>query len=295
MPKNFPREFHHKAPADPRRRLIGAIGFTIAFGIAYFFAARLSLAVLAKSDGFALFWLAGGVASGVLIAVGRDARVPIASGTVVASIIAHLMGGRNIWVSTSYAVCNAGEALFTAWLIERYFGLGFGLDRLRSVVGLVTAAVVSNAASAVCGTVAYELLQSPTAPFWVIWQRWFASGAIGTITVAPLVIGLAAALRIPPRRDEIIEGGAALVALAAVMTFIIVSLPQKPWEMVAPVALLFPILWPAARCQPVFAAGAAFIASLAIVWTVTSGIGHFGDQAHPISAQAAILVVALCA
>jgi PAS domain S-box-containing protein len=67
------------------------------------------------------------------------------------------------------------------------------------------------------------------------------------------------------------------------------------------VALLFPILlWLAARCQPGFAAAAAFIVSLTIVWTITFGIGHFGDPAIPIDdrvmgAQAAILGVALCA
>ena len=301
MLQNFTQEIHHETRADPMRRWIAAIGFTIAVGIAYFVAARLSLAVLAKSDGLASLWLAGGVSSGVLIALGRDARVPVAGGTIVATILVHLMGDRNIWVSTSYALCNAGEALLTAWLIERYFGLGFSLDRLRSVLGLLAAAVVANTASAIGGTMTYELLQRPTVPFWVTWQQWFASGVIGTITVAPLVIGLAEALRGPPRRDEIIEGVIALVALAAVMTVTIVSLPPEPWEPVAPVAMLFPIvLWLAARCQPVFAAAAAFIVSLTIVWTTSFGIGHFGDPAIPIGdripgIQEAILGFTLCA
>jgi hypothetical protein len=39
-----------------------------------------------------------------------------------------------------------------------------------------------------------------------------------------------------------------------------------------PIALLFPILlWIASRCRPVFAAAAAFIVTLAIVWTTTIG------------------------
>jgi PAS domain S-box-containing protein len=113
------------------------------------------------------------------------------------------------------------------------------------------------------------------------------------------VIGIANAVRNPPRRNEIIEGIVALVALA-VMTCIIVLLPRAPWETVIPVAVLFPILlWIAARCQPVFAAAAAFVVSLTIIWTITFGIGHFGDSDLPIdgrilSAQAAILGVALC-
>jgi signal transduction histidine kinase len=112
------------------------------------------------------------------------------------------------------------------------------------------------------------------------------------------VIGLAAAVREPPRRRELLEGTAALVVLAA-MTGIIISLPQEPWQTVVPGALLFPmLLWLAARCRPVFAAAGAFMVSLTVVWTTIFGIGHFGDAGLPIEdrilqAQAVILVVTL--
>jgi PAS domain-containing protein len=48
------------------------------------------------------------------------------------------------------------------------------------------------------------------------------------------------------------------------------------------------------------AAAAAFIVTLAIVWTTTIGIGHFGDPSLPmpervLAARAGILAVALCA
>jgi two-component sensor histidine kinase/integral membrane sensor domain MASE1 len=273
---------------------------TVAVGIAYFFTAELSLALLAKSGGLTMFWLAGGMSSGVLIALGRDARLPVASGTIVATIIASLIAGRNMWISTALALCNTGEALLAAWLIERYFGSGFSLNRLRNVLGLLAAAVVTNAVGAVGGTAVYKLLQGLTAPIWTTWQHWFASGSIGIITVAPLMIGLAETLRAPPQRSEIIEGVVALAALA-VMTLVIASVPPEPWEPVASVAILFPILlWLASRCQPVFAASAALIVSLTIVWTIAFGIGHFGNPALPIGdrilgAQAAILGFTLCA
>jgi integral membrane sensor domain MASE1 len=108
-------------------------------GIVYFLAAQLSLALLAEPDGVAVFWPAAGISSGVLIALGRDARLPVAGGAMVATIIASLMGDRNVWSATVLAFCNVGEALLAAWLIERYFGSGFTLGRLRSVLGLVAA------------------------------------------------------------------------------------------------------------------------------------------------------------
>src|SRR5215468_2974203 len=192
--------------ADPTLHWIAAIGLTVAVGIVYFFAAELSLALLAKSGRLTMFWLAGGLSTGVLIALGRDARWPVAGGTIVATTIAALMAGRNIWISAALALCNAGEALLAAWLIERYFGSGFSLSRLRNVLGLLAAAIIANAAGAVGGTMAYKLLQGLTAPIWTTWQHWFASGSIGVITVAPLMIGLADALRAPPRRNDVAEG-----------------------------------------------------------------------------------------
>ena len=66
-----------------------------------------------------------------------------------------------------------------------------------------------------------------------------------------------------------------------------------------PGALLFPVLlWLAARCRPVFAAGGVLIVSLTIAWTTIFGIGHFGNTGLSIDyrvaqAQAIILATAI--
>jgi PAS domain S-box-containing protein len=276
------------------------VGLAIALGVAYFLAARLSLALLTKPDGVAVFWPAAGVSAGVLIAVGPQARWPVAIGTILATVAANLMGDRNIPSAIVFGLCNAGEAILAAWLIERRFGSNFDLDRLGHVLGLLVAAVVGAAASGVGGTLGYALFHASTAPALTIWGHWVASDGFGIIVVAPLVIGLAAAVRDPPPRGELVEGIAALAALtfAAVVA---VFTPWEPWTTVVPVALLFPLLlWLAARCRPIFASAAAFIVALAIVWTTTFGIGHFGDPSVPIAdrilaAQASILAVSLCA
>jgi signal transduction histidine kinase len=188
--------------------------------------------------------------------------------------------------------------LLTAGLIERYFGAGFSLERLRSVLGLLVAAAVATTVSGTAATAAYKLFHSPAAPILAIWQHWFASDVVGIVAVAPLVIGLAAAVAQPPARSELTEGVAALVAVA-VMTGIIVSLPSQSWQTVVPAALLFPILlWLAARCPPVYAAAGAFMVSVTVGWTAIFGIGHFGDPALPmdariLQAQAVILIATI--
>jgi signal transduction histidine kinase len=132
------------------------------------------------------------------------------------------------------------------------------------------------------------------------WQHWSTTSFIGIIAVAPLVIGLAAVVRRPSPRSELIEGTLTLVALGLMARFII-SLPRELWETVLPITWLFPILaWLAARYRPAFSAAGAFVVSMTIVVTTILGKGHFGDPNLPITdrvlgAQASILVVALSA
>ncbi len=283
-----------------RQPWVGSIGLAVAVGIAYFLAARLSLLLLAKLDRVAVFWPAAGVAAGTLIALGHAARWPVAAGAMAATIAANLLVERTALGSIVFALCNAGEALLTAGLIERYFGPHFTLDRLRHVLGLLAAAIVGAAVSGIGGTIGFRYFERSSAPLLTTWHHWFAADALGIVTIAPLLISLAAAVREPPSRTELVEGGTALVALA-LMGWLIIELPQEPWATVIPIALLFPLLlWLAARCRPVFSAAAAFIVTLTIVWTTTFGIGLFGDPGllpadRILGAQAGILAVSLCA
>ena len=150
--------------ADPTRRWVSSAGLAIAIGIAYFLAARLSLALLTKPDGVAVFWPAAGIATGVLIALGPRARLPVAAGTMVATIVANLLGDRDIWSAIVFALCNAGEALFIAGIIEFYFGSSFNLNKLRNVLGLLAAVMLGTSVSGIGGTVGYVLFHSSTAP-----------------------------------------------------------------------------------------------------------------------------------
>jgi len=280
-------------------RISSTIWLAVVVGSLYILSAKLSLSLLTPT-GVAVFWPAAGVAAGVLIAFGPRARWEVIIGTMVATIVANLLGDRNLWSSIVFALCNAGEAVLAAWLIERYFGSPFSLDRLSHVLGLLAAAIVATAVSGIGGTLGFAWFHDASASIFATWQEWFASDALGIVTIAPLVIGLASTAREPPAQSETIEGLIALASLI-VMSVIVIALPPKPWTTVVPIALLFPVLlWIAARCQPVFAAAAAFIVTLAIVWTTTIGVGHFGDPDVPmadrvLAARAGILAVALCA
>src|ERR1700740_3793878 len=108
------------ADAGSTRLWARSIGLAAAVGIVYFLAARLSLLLLTKPDGVAVFWPASGVASGVLNALGSRARLPVAAGAMAATIVANFMGDRTLLGAVVFGLCNAGEALLPAWLVEYY-------------------------------------------------------------------------------------------------------------------------------------------------------------------------------
>ena len=290
----------YSTPSKSAQRWINSVGLAIAVGIAYFLAARLSLFLLTKPDGVAVFWPAAGVSSGVLIGLGSRALLPVIAGTMAATLVANLLGDRNVWSAIFFALSNALEAGLAAALIERYFGQPFSLDRLRNVIGLLAATIVATAISGIVGTLGFRLFHSSPASFLTIWHHWFLSDAIGIVTVAPLLIGLGVAVRDPPPHTEVSEGAAVLVMLI-IASGTIVLLPREPWMAVLPAGLFFPLLlWVTARCRPVFAAAAAFIVALTVVWTTTFDIGILGDQSLPVAqrilvAQASILTASFCA
>ena len=292
----------HRQSAPPALALrwIHPVALAIGLAVAYFLAARLSLILLTEPDGVAVFWPAAGVSAGVLISLGSNARLPVIAGTIAATVAANLLGDRNVWSTIVFALCNAGEAVLVAGLIESHFGPSFSLDKVRNVVGLVLATIAGTAISGIGGTLGFKFFHNSPASILTIWHHWFSSDALGIITVAPLLIGLASATRDPPRRSEIFEGVAVLVLLT-IASGLIVFLPRELSVAVVPTALVFPLLlWVTARCKPVFAAAAAFIVALTVVWTTTFGIGILGDPSLPITqrilcAQAGLLTASLCA
>ena len=278
--------------------LLRAVGLAVAVGLAYFLAARVGV-FLGVSQGVPIFWPAAGIAVGAFITLGPSARLPVAIAVVAATIASGILIGRSLSLSITFAFFNTGEALLTAWLIERWFGRAFTLESVRQVLGFVVASAVSEAIAASGAGIVVHFLDPITSSSHA-WRLWFASCSLGIFTVAPLLIGLGEIVRELPPRRELIEGTVGLAILAVLSVFVI-SLPQSPWATALPVALVLPvILWIAVRCRPAFAAAAMFIVALAVFWSTTFDVGQFADASVRLSdrilaAQTLVLAAALLA
>ena len=288
--------------AELVERWAAEVAIAAAVGAAFYLVGKIvSWGTAFQPDGVSLFWPPTGVSSGLLIVLGPRRRWPAVAGIVAASAAINYESWNNPWITPAVALCNVVEALTVAGLFTRYFGgADFPLDRARNIFGLLGAAALGAFASSLIATAALRLALGPSIIVVFTLQHWFASVFVGIVTVTPLVIGLADAVRHPPNRREYVEGTFALLSLGAV-TAIIVALPHEAWEILLPVAWPFPILlWLAGRFPPIFAAAGAFLASNIIVWTTIFGIGHFGDQNSPLGsrvleAQTAILFLAVSA
>src|SRR5215813_571744 len=238
-----------------------AIGLTVVTAVAYFLAARAGLTLL-KPEGVAVMWPALGLAVGALIALGPDARAPVATGILAGIIAARLRVGGSFWIAIALGLCNTGGGLLTARLIERWFGPAFKLENVSCVLGFLGATAVGSLAAAISGT-AVVAITEPTRDILNVWCGWFTSAALAT--------------------------GA-----------FVMSLPPGPWATAVPVAVVFPIvLWIAVRCRPVFAASAAFIVALIVAYSTALNLGDFGDVSIPLqnrtlAAQTIVLAGALC-
>src|SRR5262245_43730175 len=274
----------------------GGVTLCLIVGAAYFLAARLSLDLLTQPDGVAAFWPAAGIASGTLIALGSAARAPTAIGVMVATVAANLLGDRTLPGAIVFAGSNAGEAILIGALIRRQFGAQFGLDSVQRVLAFFLAVVVGAGVSGLGGSLGFAFFHSADGSLLRAWSNWFASDALGSILVAPVLIGLSGLRTDVPGRWEVAQGTLTLAALA-VVTATAFGTAADSWYTILPLGLLLPVLV-AARCRPVFAAAAALILGFGVIWLATFRIGELDGGAylhtHVYAARATLLAISIC-
>ena len=165
---------------------------SVSVAIVFFLAARLSLALLDKTDGIAVFWPAAGVATGFLVAFGSTVRWPVVTGVVAATLAANLLGDRNLASSTFFAVANVVRPPHCRGA-DPAIPAARHSNSMSCVVSVGLFGATIAAALSAASWARWDLcsfIPQPRPPS-TIWRHWVATETLGTITVAPLVIGLA--------------------------------------------------------------------------------------------------------
>jgi len=258
-------------PGSPWARRLAAVT-TLA---AIFVLGLLSVHLTPPHAEVAGWWPAAGVSVGLLAVAPRKAWPPLIVGLVLVTGVANLVGGRELDVSTGFALSNAAEAVVGAYVLKAGNDVAAPLAALGDFWRLVKAAFLGAAAIAVGVMITLATqgeLALQDAGFVVL------SHASATLVIAPLGIEVMTQDRSHPRRATTIEVVLHVLALAATCLFIFVPSYNLPISYA-----VFPVLvWGALRL-PV----AGLLTELLVVSTVSTvstaaGRGVFG---HAIDVQ----------
>ena len=254
------------SPADGAKML--------ALAIVYVIAARIGLTLGAVSGFATLVWPASGIALAALVCCGYRLWPGIFVGAAVVNVIV----GAPPLVGVGIGIGNTLEALLGAYLLNRVADFSPSLDRVRDVLAVLAAAVLSTtvAATVGVGTLSAAGLVAQ-GQFLVTWRAWWIGDAIGDVLVAPLILVWWRGRISWPSPQRLVEMVALVAATIGVgfLTFFGPSTGPNAF----PPYMMFPLgIWAALRFGPRGAMTTVFIASVGAVWGTVTQRGPF---VHP--------------
>lgn len=282
----------------PLKRLGSAAALTLATALGYGLAAWAALIFLTGTSGIAIFWPASGLSAGLAIAIGRSGYGPVALGTILASIVVNMYFGRDFWVATGFGLCNAGESLLLARLLELVPEQPLAYRRLMRALAFFAAASASAAAAGLgAGLLIEAAAYDGTSSLLDMWRTWSLSDLVGIVVVTPLVVAVHGIATKPElRRPHDWKPDVAVLFLFVAVAYqqLGVRLDEGTWSSITPGAALLPLLlWLSARSQPIVPALAVVMLAVMIALFAAAGSGRYGDPRVPLEARIVGAQVAL--
>lgn len=158
----------------------------------YFLLAQLSLSLRFEPEGIAAIWPPSGIFLSAILLTRRNLRPWLVGTLIIVDFISEMMAGTSWGVSLIYALALTGDAVFSAWLLQRFIGIPITFSRVRELIGwLLLSVLFSNASFSLVVAVANVwFLQGST--FWNAFFWWMSSAAIGNLVVTPFILSWAA-------------------------------------------------------------------------------------------------------
>ena len=289
-----------------RVRLLDLGGFAGYFVLA----AYLGRQAVVDGSGLALVWPAAGVAAAWLAVSGWQRWVIVDSvGVFVLTWGVHVATGTAADIAIALALAMVVQALVFGLLISRWcptwWGFGSepppGVQRLRELGYLLTAALASAVVSALVGPVAVIVLVADAD--WTVLVSWVVRNSIGIVAIFPLSLLARHAARaespdrsptaVGPYRGSVVE----FVALAVVSAGALWSIFWVNDDLPIPFLLLATSVWAGTRFSPWIADLHALVISTGVVIITVLDRGPFSairdpvDEVLVVQAYVAVVIV----
>lgn len=168
---------------DPTRSALRAV----LIGLLYFAASAVAIRFTRFGGGAACLWFATAILLAELVLRPQRSWALPAGAAMLGGIVATGLFGLGFAGAPMLNLFLVSEAILAAWLLQRWSGAGADLGSLRGVgLFVVAAGVIAPALSGVGGAAAIASVTDTS--FASNWVSWYLGHALGTITVAPLVL-----------------------------------------------------------------------------------------------------------
>jgi signal transduction histidine kinase len=246
----------------------------LGYALVYMLLGALSLSTASVQWNAAAVWVPSGFATGLILAKGRAYWPSVTVGSFAVNLAINIGVGLPLDVSALLAiliaVANTGEALLTAFFIERHaFGQSFLFHTKGVIRFLLLAPVFPPLISVICGVTASSfLVETRSDGLFEVGLTWYVANAAGILIFTGLTV-LALSNRVrTPVAGRPLEAVALFLALClAIQALCGLYLTERISEWPTPYMIAPLLVWAAFR----FGAGGA-LAAIALV-TAGASIG----------------------
>ena len=272
--------YRHLFPLESLQTVLTVAGL---FGLT----AWIGIELTRETGRVALIWLANGGLIAVLLSTQRRNWPGYLTASYVANVIANMVAGDTLFISTILALINSTEVIVAAILMRRRYTIAPDLTSWPTLFrfAFYCVCLAPMTAALLAGLF---LSANLNADFIATVQRWFLADSLGIITVTPLVLAVrsrifAAALRTADPLEY-----AATLGLVAICTIGVFSQSS--------LSLLFviytPLIFVAFRLGFAGAVAAISIVALISISFTIVGIGPFPfDNSGSLAERAVLLQV----
>jgi len=271
--------------AHANRRGVLSVG--LAVGAGYWIGGKIGLAFGLPDTNMAVLWPPSMVLVVGLLLTPRQTWWVVLGAGLVARLSLQGSLAAPLPIQFLYYAANAGGALLTTVLIQRFCR---GLPRFNSfesTAGFILAAVVVAPAAAALGLAAIFARIGWAPDFGAAWQARFLTDALSMLALLPLALVLLTSdltlLRQHPVR-RYLEAGALVLSLGLVVVLPLRELPSPinslPFYLCAPVVVL---LWAGVRFGVVGVSVSLLLVAALALWSAGHGHGPFAGRA-PVDA-----------